>query len=292
MTSQRMNPRAMSEWMVSAASSAVWPRRSVHARVSLSPAVKKLMRSSAANSRRTTSSSADAAPSRKASASSGPARRARPRAWQVDPRRPVDDHDQRLRRQRLELGRQSARKADSGSLGVEVGDQLLELVHLRRELRIARLRLLRDPLEPSLDVLAVGHEQLEAERDEIVVRIGVRREPVEDEQERVDLAQVAEQRGARCRERRRRARRPASPCAPTTTAATCARAARRRSAPCPRSAWPTSPRAPRSLPARVSALKSVVFPAFGSPTMPTSSDTGSDSRVSGQQAHLGGERRV
>ena len=37
----------MSEWIVSAASSAVWPLRSVHARVSLSPAVKNVIRSSA-----------------------------------------------------------------------------------------------------------------------------------------------------------------------------------------------------------------------------------------------------
>ena len=53
MTSQRMNPRAMSEWIVPAASSAVSPRRSVHARVSFSPAVKNVTRSSTSNSRRT-----------------------------------------------------------------------------------------------------------------------------------------------------------------------------------------------------------------------------------------------
>ena len=52
MTSQRMKPRAMSEWIVAAASSAVWPLRSVQARVSLSPAVKNVIRPSASFSRR------------------------------------------------------------------------------------------------------------------------------------------------------------------------------------------------------------------------------------------------
>jgi hypothetical protein len=58
-----MKPLAMSVWTAAAASSAVPPRRSVQARVSFSPAVKKLTRSRAAKSRRTTSSRADA-PSR------------------------------------------------------------------------------------------------------------------------------------------------------------------------------------------------------------------------------------
>ena len=41
-TSQRMKPRAMSEWIDSAASSAVWPCRSVHERASVSPTVKNV----------------------------------------------------------------------------------------------------------------------------------------------------------------------------------------------------------------------------------------------------------
>ena len=63
-----MKPRAMSEWIDAAASSAVWPRRSVQARVSFSPAVKNVIRSSASRSRRTTSSSAEG-PSRYSAAS-------------------------------------------------------------------------------------------------------------------------------------------------------------------------------------------------------------------------------
>ncbi len=89
---------------------------------------------------------------------------------QVDSRRAVDDREQRLGRQRLELARQLAlvvrerrrrrRRARAPSL---------ELLDLAAKLRVARLRLLLDPLEPSLDVVAVGDEQLELERLEIVV---------------------------------------------------------------------------------------------------------------------------
>ena len=68
-TSQRMNPRAMSVWIVAAASRAVCPRRNVQARVSFSPAVKNAIRPSAAWSRWTISSSAEG-PSRNAAASS------------------------------------------------------------------------------------------------------------------------------------------------------------------------------------------------------------------------------
>jgi hypothetical protein len=66
--SQRMKPRAMSEWIDAAASSAVCPRRSVQARVSFSPAVKNVIRSCASRSRRTSSSSAEG-PSRNSAAS-------------------------------------------------------------------------------------------------------------------------------------------------------------------------------------------------------------------------------
>ena len=61
----------MSEWIVSAASSAVSPRRSVQARVSFSPAVKNVIRSSVSASLRTTSPSADSPPPRNSAASSG-----------------------------------------------------------------------------------------------------------------------------------------------------------------------------------------------------------------------------
>src|SRR5579884_2233832 len=65
-----MKPRAMSEWIVSAASSALSPRCSVHARVSFSPAVKNVIRSSVSTSLRTTSPSADSPPPRNSAASS------------------------------------------------------------------------------------------------------------------------------------------------------------------------------------------------------------------------------
>src|SRR6059058_3421056 len=69
-TSLRMKPRAMSEWIVAAASSAVSPRRNGHARVSFSAAVKNEIRSTASNRRRAISPIAPAAPSLKAAASS------------------------------------------------------------------------------------------------------------------------------------------------------------------------------------------------------------------------------
>ena len=59
----------MSLWIVSAASSAVDPLRSVHARVSFSPAVKNVIRSSVSTSPRTTAPRADS-PSRNDAASS------------------------------------------------------------------------------------------------------------------------------------------------------------------------------------------------------------------------------
>src|SRR5207302_390295 len=106
-----MKPRAMSEWIVPAASIALLPRRSVHARV---------------------------------------------------PR-------------------------------VEVREQAFEIVRLPLQLRVARLRLLPDALEPPLDVIAVGDEQLELQRLQVVVRHPRAGEPVEDDEERVDLTQLAEQ---------------------------------------------------------------------------------------------------
>ena len=123
-TSQRMNPRAMSEWIDSAASSAVSPWRSVQARVSFSPAVKNVIRSSASRSRPATSSSADAPPSRIGGrlvlGELGQLRL----ELQVDPARAVLDRDQRLRRQRLELRRQLAGVVDQRAARVDVREHL------------------------------------------------------------------------------------------------------------------------------------------------------------------------
>src|SRR5579862_710495 len=69
-TSQRMKPRAISVWIVAAASIAVRPRRSVHARVSFSPAVKNVIRSRVSARRRTIDARADSPPARNSAASS------------------------------------------------------------------------------------------------------------------------------------------------------------------------------------------------------------------------------
>ncbi len=192
MTSQRMKPRAMSEWIVAAASSAFCPRRSVQARVSLSPAVKKLMRPSSSLSRRTTSSSADGAlpeRGRFLGRQFGELRL----ELQVDALRAVLDREQRLRRQRLEPGRKLAGEVGERTACIDVREHALELGHFLPQLLVAGLRLLRHALEPTLDVVAVGDEQLEPQRLEVVRGDPRPREPVEDDEQRIDLAKVAEQ---------------------------------------------------------------------------------------------------
>ena len=193
-------------WIVAAASSAVSPCRSVQARVSLSPAVKNVSRPSASNSRRTTSSSAEG-PSRNAAASSSGSSASSASSLRSIPPGPFTTGDDRLRRQRLELRRQ---------LALPVAQR----PRRRRRARAARSRSARPParsraspdfacfahpLEPPLDVVAVGDEQLELERLEVSVGIGSGREAVRDGQQRVDLTQVAEQLRRPCPARRRRA---------------------------------------------------------------------------------------
>jgi len=72
-------------------------------------------------------------------------------------------------------------------------EQPPELVGLGAKGRLAGLRLLLDPLEPPLDVLPVGEEQLELDRLEVGVRVGARPEAVQHRDERVGLAQPPEQ---------------------------------------------------------------------------------------------------
>ena len=88
-------------------------------------------------------------------------------------------------------------------------EQPLEVGHLDLEPRVSRLRLLPDAFEAPLDVVAVGDEELELQRLEVVRRNARAREPVEDDKQGVDLAQIAEQLRAPYRERRRRAPPPA-----------------------------------------------------------------------------------
>ena len=71
-------------------------------------------------------------------------------------------------------------------------EQPLERIRFLLQIRVARLRLLRDALEPALDVVAVGDEQLEPQRLEVVVRNVRAGEAVEHDEQRVDLTQVPE----------------------------------------------------------------------------------------------------
>src|SRR5581483_3256261 len=98
-----------------------------------------------------------------------------------------------LRRQRLELGRKILRPVGQRAARVEMCEEALEVLGLALELRVTRLRLLGDALESPLDVVAVGDEQLELERLQVVVGDTRAREPVEHDEERVDLTQLPEQ---------------------------------------------------------------------------------------------------
>src|SRR6476646_5231062 len=80
----------------------------------------------------------------------------------------VANLDQRLRRQRLEPRRQLPGPLGQRSFGLEVREYCLELVHLVPKPGVARLRLLPDAFESPLDVVAVGDQQLELQRHEIV----------------------------------------------------------------------------------------------------------------------------
>ncbi len=71
--------------------------------------------------------------------------------------------------------------------------ELLEVLDLRAELGVPRLRLLRDALEPALDVVPVGGEQLERELLRVAAGIARARPPVEHGEDEVDLAQIPEQ---------------------------------------------------------------------------------------------------
>ena len=182
----------MSEWIVAAASSAVWPSRSVHARVSFSPAVKNVIRPSA-------SLQAAARPRPAPTARRGTRRPPRPKALPAPPRacsrspRSVLDRDQRLRRQRVELRRAARRPVGERLPGVEVREERGERLHLGALRRVAGLRLLLDPLVSPLDVVAVGDEELELQRLEVVAGRRVIREAVEHGKDRVDLAEVPEE---------------------------------------------------------------------------------------------------
>jgi hypothetical protein len=79
----------------------------------------------------------------------------------VDAVRAVLDDEQRFRRQWLEFGRQRLGIGGERPLSINVDDEPFERFSFLLELRIARLRLSRDALQPPLDVIAIGNEQLE-----------------------------------------------------------------------------------------------------------------------------------
>ena len=108
-----MKPRAMSEWIDSAASSAVWPWRSVHALASVSPAVKNTIRPSASLRRWIDLVERGLAVPELRRLLGGKLGELH-LELAVDAPRAVDDRDQRPRRQRLELRRKLAGKSESG----------------------------------------------------------------------------------------------------------------------------------------------------------------------------------
>ena len=89
-------------------------------------------------------------------------------------------------------GRQLARPVGQRSAGVDVREHPLQLRRLLFQLQLAGLRLLRDALEPPLDVVTIGDQQLEPQRLEVVGGNARAREPVEHDEQRIHLAQIPE----------------------------------------------------------------------------------------------------
>src|SRR5205085_10704114 len=73
---------------------------------------------------------------------------------QVGAARAVLERDERLRRQRLEIGRALVLPLAERPARPDVLEEPLELFDLAPQRRIARLRLLAHALEPALDVVA------------------------------------------------------------------------------------------------------------------------------------------
>ena len=74
-----------------------------------------------------------------------------------------------------------------------MGEHALELRRFLLQLQLTRLGLFRHAVQPALDVVAIGDEQLEPKCLEIVRRDARAREAVQHDEERVHLTQVAEQ---------------------------------------------------------------------------------------------------
>jgi hypothetical protein len=112
------------------------------------------------------------------------------------PSRPVLERDERFRRQRLELCGNLAAPLREWPAVVQVGQQPLGCLGLLPLRPVPRLRLLAHALQPAVDVLAIGHDQLEAERLEVGRGVGVLREAVEDREQRIGLAELTRDLGA------------------------------------------------------------------------------------------------
>ena len=189
----------------------------------------------------------------------------------VDARRAVDDRDQRLRRQRIELGRELARPVGERVPGLEVREDSRSIS--------ASLRTAASPdfatFSPARGASRRGRCRRRAARASASrgrLRVAAGREAVGDREERVDLAEPAEQRRARAGHVATRIAAGVTFFAPTSSASRSRRSSAIVAMPTfGLSVWDAY--AVISAPAFVSALNSVVLPAFGSPTMPTSSAT-------------------
>ena len=239
-----MKPRAMSVWISPAASSAVRPPRSVHARASVGPIVKNVIRPS--DSFRPPR---DLLERRRAVAERGRLVVGQlgelGLELEVDAARAVLDDDDRLRRQRLERLRHLAVVVGDRPAAVDVREQRLEARDLLPQLRVTRLRLLARPLEPLLDVVAVGDEQLELQRLQVGGGLGAGREPVRGRRGARRPGAGSRAAPAPYRARPGRGSSPAS-ASPTARPARAGRAGRRRSAPCRRAASPRARARPRA----------------------------------------------
>ena len=71
-------------------------------------------------------------------------------------------------------------------------EEPLQLDNLVAQPRVAGLRQRTYALEALLDVVAVGDDQLELDRLEVVLRVGLRAEAAQHGDERIGLAQLAE----------------------------------------------------------------------------------------------------
>src|SRR5262249_10831671 len=106
----------------------------------------------------------------------------------VDPTRAILDRNQRLRRQRLELRREGAVPLRERLPVVQVRGEVLCQLALLALGAISRLPFFPDPLEPTIDMLAVRDDELEAERLEVRGWIRAVREAVEDGEQRIGLS--------------------------------------------------------------------------------------------------------